>query len=110
MQKEVIKGVTTSIVDYEYLSHLSLLRRHGPQFIVFLARLAGTLTWFVLEKSSRDEGDRGRVIVEVVFKKDRASEASLRERSVRLVGDGSISGGRGKGGVRGKRSKRSVKL
>lgn len=53
----------TNIEAHEYLSHLSLLRRHGPQLIVFLARLAGTLTRSVLEEASKDVGDRGRVPV-----------------------------------------------
>jgi hypothetical protein len=81
-----------SIEGHEYLSHLSLLVRHGPQLIVFLARLAGTLTRSVLEKASRDAGDRGRVPVESVSEGDCPSEVSLGERSDRLEDDGGISG------------------
>lgn len=57
-----------------YLSHLSLLRRHGPQLIAFRARLAGTLTRPVVpEGASRDAGDRGRVPVEGVSEVERHS-------------------------------------
>jgi hypothetical protein len=80
------------IEGHEYLSHLSLLRRHGPQLIVFLARLAGTLTRSVLKEASRDAGDRGRVLVEGVSEEDRLSEVSLGERSDRLEDDGGMSG------------------
>ena len=83
-----------SINGHEYLSHLSLLRRHGPQLIVFLARLAGTLTWSVLEEASKDAGDRGRVPVEGDSEEDWPSDVSLGERSAsgRLEDDGGISG------------------
>jgi hypothetical protein len=84
---------------HEYLSHLSLLRRHGPQLMVFLARLAGTLTRSVLEEPSRDAGDRGRVPVEGVS----ASEVSLGERSNSLDDKGGISGVAGGGESEGER-------
>ena len=83
---------------HEYLSHLSLLERHGAQLIVFLARLAGILTRSVLEEASKDVGDRGRVLVEGASEDDRPSEVSLRERSAMLVDDGSMSGEVGNGG------------
>lgn len=63
------------------LSHFSLLRRHGPQLMVFLARLEGTLTRSVLEEASRDAGDRGRVPVKSVSEGDCPSDVSLGERS-----------------------------
>jgi hypothetical protein len=76
--------------DERYLSHLSLLRRHGPQLIAFLARLAGTLTRpVVLEGVSKDAGDRGRVPVEGVSEMERLSTVCLGERSDRLEDDGS---------------------
>jgi hypothetical protein len=78
---------------HEYLSHLSLLRRHGPQLIVFLARLvAGILTRSVLEEASKNTGDRGRVPVEGVSEEGRPSEVSLAERSDRLEYDGGMGG------------------
>lgn len=53
---------------------MSLLRRHGPQLIALLARLAGTLTRpVVLEGASMDAGDRGRVPVEGVSEMERLS-------------------------------------
>jgi hypothetical protein len=81
-----------SIDGHEYLSHLSLLRRHGPQLIVFLARFAGTLTRSVLEEASKDAGDRGRVPAEGDSEEDCPSESSLVERSDRLEDDGGIGG------------------
>jgi hypothetical protein len=44
-----------------HLSHLSLLSRHGPQLIAFLARLVGTLAPSAVEGASKDVGERGRV-------------------------------------------------
>jgi len=81
-----------SIEGHEYLSHLSLLRRHGPQLMVFLARLEGTLTRSVLEEVSKDAGDRRRVPVVGVSEEDCPSEGSLGEWSDRLEDDGGISG------------------
>lgn len=81
-----------SIEGHEYLSHLSLLVRHGPQLIVFLARLAGALTRSVLEEASRDVGDRGRVPVEGVSGEGCFSEDPLGERPDRVDDDGGISG------------------
>lgn len=81
-----------SIEGHEYLSHLSLLVRHGPQLIVFLARLAGALTRSVLEEASRDAGDRGRVPVEGVSGEGCFSEDPLGERPDRMDDDGGISG------------------
>jgi hypothetical protein len=52
--------------DGKYLSHLSLLRRHGPQLIAFLARLADALTTSAAEEASRDAGVLGRGVVEGV--------------------------------------------
>ena len=67
---------------------MSLLRRHGPQLIVFLARFAGALTRSVLEEASTDAGDRGRVPVEGVAEEGRPSWVSLGERSDVLEDDG----------------------
>jgi hypothetical protein len=80
--------------DNEYLSHLSLLVRHGPQLMVFLARFAGALTRSVLEEASTEAGDRGRVLVEGASEGGRPSEISLGERPDMFEddGDGGISG------------------
>lgn len=85
---------------------MSLLKRHGPQLIVFLARFAGALARPVLEEASADAGDRGRVPVEGASGEGRPSEASLGERSDMLEDDGdrSISGaarGEGEGELNG---------
>ena len=40
---------------------MSLLSRHGPQLIAFLARLVGTLAPSAVEGASKDVGERGRV-------------------------------------------------
>jgi hypothetical protein len=87
---------TRGLKHHEYLSHLSLLARHGPQLMVFLARFAGALRRSVAEEASTEAGDRGRVLVEGVSEEGR----SLRERPdmVEDDGDDGIDGaGRGDG-------------
>ncbi len=65
--------------------------------MVFLARLAGTLTRSVAEEASRDAGDRGRVPTEGVSEVDRLSAVPSGERSDRLEDDGSETGISGSG-------------
>lgn len=70
--------------DEKYLSHLSLLRRHGPQLIAFLALLA-TLTRLVVKGASRDAGVLRRApSVEGVSEVERLFTACLGEQSERL--------------------------
>ena len=93
--------------DREYLSHLSLLRRHGAQLIVFLARFAGALRRSILEEASAtDSGDRGRVLVDGVSEEGRPSEVSLGERPDMLEDEGDdgmgMSGAARGGGGRGR--------
>jgi hypothetical protein len=72
---------------------LSLLSRHGPQLMAFLARLVGTLTPSAVEGASWDAGDRGRVFVEGVSEEiERLLVGCFGERSDGLEGDGSDSG------------------
>jgi hypothetical protein len=84
--------------DRTDLSHLSLLMRHGPQLIAFLARLVGALTPSRTEGASRGAGDRGGADAEGVSEEvERLFVVCLGERSEVDGSDSGIRGG-GEGG------------